>query len=467
MMANEKKTVFLTIGTGVVARNFLCNRFFEKLKEKYRVVIFTPLYNDPDFIKRFGGDNVHFEKLKKRRLTRRELFLIALHKALIYNESVKIKSFYSLSSTMRQKRTLWKITKNYIELIVFGGVLSKIPVLRSWLKAIDRKIYNAEYYEDEYAKYKPNLLFITNMGADDEVYLLRSAIRRNIPNVGMTKSWDNFSKIGFREFVEKVIVWSEYMRDEVTRFQRYKEKDVEIIGIPQFDVLYDVKNTHSREDFIKTYGLNPNRKTILFGQSNPLLCPDDAYVCEILRDWIVGQDDKYQLLIRPHFRHKDAEKPFLHLVDNKNVYIDLQNEASNFATGAWDLSMESQIRRALSLRYSDVVINAASTLVLDTAVAGTPFIAYAFDKDKNLPYAMSLKRIYDLLWYLDLKEHGFGKLVVNDEKELIDRTRGFLEKNIKEVPDVYPELIRRFCHKADGKAGERLFDFIDRYIHRS
>src|SRR3989344_4416580 len=232
MMHQGKKTIFLTVGTGVVARNLLSNRFFEKLTEKYKVVIFTPLYNDPDFCRRFGGESVYFQKLEKRRLTRIELFFISLHKALIYNESVKIKSFYSLSSSMRQERTLPKILKNYTELIVFGLFLSKIPILRTILKALDRFIYTDEYYREVYAHYTPSLVFVTNMGADDEVYLLRSAIRRGIPNIGMAKSWDNFSKNGFREWVDKVVVWSEYMKDEVWQFQKYPKHDIAVVGIP-------------------------------------------------------------------------------------------------------------------------------------------------------------------------------------------------------------------------------------------
>lgn len=458
---DKKLTVFLTIGTGIVARNLLNNRFYQKLKKKHVVVFFTPLYNDAEFKERFGGPDVYFEDLIHRKLTRMEQFFISLHKALIYNESVKIKSFYSISSTMRQDRTFGKIVKNYAELLMFGLFLSKVSVLRSLLKFLDRAIYTAEYYDLPYLKYNPDLVFITNVGSDDEVYLLRSGMRRTVPSIGMTKSWDNFSKIGCREWVGKIIVWSDYMKDEVLKFQGYKEEDIVVIGVPQFDVLSDVKETHTREDFIKTYGLDPHKKTILFGQSNPMLCPDDAYICEILKKWIIAGGRNYQLLIRPHFRHKNAEKSFLPLVDNQTVFIDLQNEASNFTSGAWDLSIESQVRRALSLRYCDLVVNSASTLILDTVTAGTHYLSYAFDRDKETPYGKSIKRIFDLLWYVGLKQCGFEELMVHSKEELLAHMEQILSAPVKRLPEIYPTLISRFCFRADGKAGERLFNVVE------
>lgn len=465
-MDHNIKTIFLTVGTGVVARNLLNNSFYKKLKGQYNIILFTPLFNDAEFQKLYGGENVIFSDLIHRKLTRIELFIISLHKSLIYNKSVRIKAFYSLSSTMKQKRTAGKVLKNYIEYIIFGIFLSKIPPLRNLLKVIDRTVYNENLYQDVFDKYKPSLLFVTNMSSDDEVYLVRSAKKNGVANVGMTKSWDNFSKIGYREWVDKVIVWSDYMVDEVLTYQNYGRGDIAVVGIPQFDVLHDVNNSHTREDFIKTYRLNPDKKTILFGQSNPLLNPDDAYVCGIIKKWVEENEGKYQILIRPHFRHKDAEKPFLPLVDNKNVYIDLLNNPSNFTSGAWDLSPESQIRRAISLRFSDVVVNSTSTLVLDAAASDNFFISYAFDKDKNLPYGESIRRIFDLLWYVDLKKYGFDKLMVHNEKELLERLNEILNLKNRILPDEHERIVRRFCYKADGRAGARLFNVIDNTIKK-
>ena len=63
-MLNSKKTFFMTISVGMIARNLLHNDFYKLLKEKYRIVMFTPLYNDTEFIKEFGGDGVEFHDLK-------------------------------------------------------------------------------------------------------------------------------------------------------------------------------------------------------------------------------------------------------------------------------------------------------------------------------------------------------------------------------------------------------------------
>ncbi len=459
-----KKTIFLTVGTGVIARNILNSSFYKKLREHFKVVIFTPLFDDPEFINRYGGEGVSFEQLHHRKLGRLELFFVSLHKSLIYNPSVAIKSFYSISSTMRQERTVGKILRNYGEYILFGLFLSKLPFLRSWLKTLDRTIFTEEYYAEVYEKHQPDIIFITNMGSDAEVYLLRSGKRRNVPNIGMTKSWDNFSKVGFRERVDTVMVWSDYMMEEVLKFQRYQKKNIKVVGIPQFDIILTIRNTCTKQDFVDLYKLNPNKKTILFAQSNPLVNQDDAYVCGVIKDWIINKGGKYQLLIRPHHRHKDAEKPFLPLADGEHVIVDLINKPSNFANGAWDLSPESEERRAMSLSYADVVVNSTSTIILDTAVAGTNYVCYAFDKDKNLPYGDSVRRIFDLLWFRDLKKHGFDALMVHNEEELTSRLELILETDGLQNPDVYQAIINRFCFLADGKAGERIYKAVEQLV---
>ena len=63
-MNYHKPTIFITISVGMIARNLLHNNFYELLRKKYHIVIFSPLWNDEDFIKEFARDDVEFKELK-------------------------------------------------------------------------------------------------------------------------------------------------------------------------------------------------------------------------------------------------------------------------------------------------------------------------------------------------------------------------------------------------------------------
>lgn len=461
-MVETKKTIFITIGRGIIARNFLNNDFFKKLKEKYKVVILSPLSDNPEFIRSFAGAEVVFVELIKHKISWLELIFISLHKALIYNPTVQLKTRHSIDFKNKQKEGFKKLFKYYFQHIVFGLFLSKIKILREWLRKLDALVYKKNYYQKLFDKFKPSAVFITSISADDEIYFLRAAKKNKILDFGMTKSWDNFSKVGFREKTNNLIVWNEYMKDEAMWFQCYKKEEIVILGVPQFDIYYDVKSRNAREEFIRIYGLNPLKKIILFGQEAPAASPDDPYVIEIIKNWIIKERKDYQILIRPNFGYRNGISCFNYLVDNKVVFIDKINQASKFKD-AWDFSFEHLLRLALSMRFPDLVITSTSTLVLDALASDNNVVCYAFDKEKNKPFGESIRRLYGTMWFRDLKKCGLDEIIANDEKELFGIIEEILEKGGQKF-FFREKIVKRFCGPLDGKSGLRIFEFIDKKI---
>jgi hypothetical protein len=442
----------------MVARNILLNDFFTKLKEKYDVVIFSPLSDDQDFINKFKSSGVFFEKLIRHKMTKMENIFYALHKGLIYNPTVRLKTRYSVDFKNTQEENFKKLFKYYFQHIVFGMFLSKIRILREWLKKADALIYNKNYYQELLDRYKPVAVFITNISSDDEIYLLRAAKKNKILDFGMTKSWDNFSKVGFREKTNNLIVWNEYMRDEAIWFQCYKGKQIYILGVPQFDIYYDIKGKNTREEFAKTYDLDVNKKLILFGQEAPTASPDDPYVVEIIKNWIIKNNKDWQILVRPNFSYKKAASHFEHLIDNRIVFMDLQNKPSRFKD-EWDLSYEHLWRLAMSMRFPDIVVTSTSTLALDALASDNKVICYSFDKDKNKPFGKSIKRLYGTMWFRDLRKYGLDEIIANDEYELINMIEAAIEGGEQKF-NGRNKIIKRFCGPLDGKSGLRMFEFI-------
>jgi hypothetical protein len=455
---NNRKTIFVTINRAIVVRNFLMNPAIEILKKKYNIVLLTPQYKDPEFCEKFSDYNI--EPLYGRELNfwkgHLEQLFISIHKAMIYNPTIKLRSKYGLmlKSTIR-----FKYLRNFIERYFFG-IFFNWNGPRKLFKYIDAKIFPCNIYNDVIKKYNPVLVFITSLGSDDEVALLRNCKACNIKSVGMAQTWDNLSKFGFREKVDFLVVWSEYMEEEAIKFQTYKKENIRIVGVPQFDY-YKKMEIDSKERFFKKFDLNMQKKLIVFGSEGPV-CPDDPYIVYVLKEKIKnGILKNYQILIRPHFGYKNDMDRFLEYVDNKIVFIDNDYGFSNFKDGT-TMSLKTVKNLIAEIKYSAAFVTSASTLVLDAVANGKQALLYNFDKNKSQKFGDSIKRLYTSLWFKEIFKIGLDN-IVKDEDDLVNKIEEISQNNNKDI-DKRKKLIKRFCYKIDGKSSERLFGFIDEYI---
>ena len=461
---NKKPTIFLTISVGMIARNLLNNRFYDRLCEQYEVVLITPLHDNDEFVKSFGRAGVLFEELKEFGLSKMELFFKGFRQGLIYNQTTWTRDRYGLSYRSKKERTIARQIKISLKYIVFGMVLSRMKFLRKGARWFDEKFFTRKVYDDLFLKYNPVGVFVTNASSDHEVHLVRAAKRHGVHTFGMTKSWDNFSKFGMRSQVDTLMVWSDFMKDEAVDFQDYPVEKVHVTGVPQFDLYARIKDEYTRDDFVKTYGLDPNKKIILFGQEAPIASPDDPYVVSVLADWIRAGDRPYQILIRPHFGHKGSIEAFEGLPDGEVVFLDTINKPSGFKSGHWDFSLDHQVRLGLSLGFSDVVVTSTSTLVLDGIASGAEVLCYAFDEVKDKHPHDSMVNFYETLWFKDLREYGLSGNLEWSEDELRDRVEGIIDGSALTEVAVYDRIRERFCYKVDGESGERIFSVIHKEL---
>lgn len=453
----EKKTIFITINRAIIVRNILLNSAFSDFAKKYRIVFITPQKNHDELRQKFPEFEI--ETLFERSLTPfrqwLEQLFISLHKSLIYNPTIQIRSEYGI---LARKPVRFKWLRNKIEKYIFGRFLSHAPI-RNFFKKIDAAIFSTNKYDSLIAQYQPDLVFITAMGADDEIAFLRNCKKQGVKSVGMAMSWDNLSKFGLREKTDYFMVWSQYMKEEALHFQDYAAHQLEIVGIPQFDE-YRAEPIMTREEFYTKFHLDPKKKTLFFGSEGPV-CPDDPYIVSFLKEKIIdGTLSGYQILVRPHFSYPMDLSRFEPLKD-EIVAIDTYFETSHFKDGtALSLSM---IRNLIAeIRYCDVHVTSTSTLVLDILAGGKLPLLYNFDKEKNTPMKDSIKRLYKTLWFREIFKFDLNNTADNEE-ELVQKINEFSTR-----PDQYIEkrnaMVARFCYRLDGKSGERLFKKLSEYI---
>ena len=454
-----KKTIIITIIRGMTARNLLRNDFYKILREKFNLVILTPAAKDERFVKEFAHPNVKFEYFEERGHSFADKVFVGLNKYLIYNKFIGLKLKYGIRGLSRPEDL--SIFRYWLYTIIFIP-LSKVRILRDFVKWLDylfvqRK--DVSVFKELIKREKPILVVSTSIMSDIETAVIKAAKKLKVRVIGMPKSWDNPSRAGFRAKVDMLVVWSEFMVDQSEKFQNYKRKDMRIIGIPQFDYYTDKERVWSREKFCKEFGLDIDKKIILFASAGKAIT-EDKEIASIIYDFIKNDElvKKTQLLIRPHFFYKNEEKKFTHLLGKEGVVVDDSNNPSVGFRDHADYSWYHLERFLNSLYHADIVVNVASTTALDAVALDRPVIHFAYDVDEKMAKEHSLKLAYASDYNLEIVNSRATKLAQSRSgfRDLINR---YLEDpSLEEKERAY--LREKFCYKVDGNSGRRFADII-------
>ncbi len=458
------KTVVLTISRGSIARNILQNDFYRLLREKYRVLLVTPAFEDPRFLKEFAHANVEMfdqEVLDRGPL---DLILFFFHKYLIYNSTVNQKARWGIIGDPKSMRVFYPIY--FIKKVIFS-VLSRVTILRDFVRVLD--FYFAQrpavsHWQHFLREQKADMVIVTNMGDDAEAALLKAARRERVYSLAMPKSWDNPNKNGFRAKADMVIVWNTLMAEEMKKFQNYSDAQISIIGVPQFDYYIDSTRLQTREAFCAAYGLDPKKKILLFTSEGKLFKEDSELSSVIYTAIEKGLlEQPCQLLIRPHYGFKQDEQKFKHLFGKPDVVVDLQNEPSRAFRDEWDYSTASMDRFLNTIYHTDIDINVHSSLTLDVLPFDTPVISIMFDGYIQKPYRSSIRRWYETYYYSKILSFKATTEVQNKEmlynainQYLTDATYKSTERK---------HLLETFCYKYDGRSGERFFSVVEKILN--
>lgn len=449
------KTIFVTISRGASARNILQTDVYRELKESgHRIVILTPAYQDERFLREFSAPNVFFENLIEPAWTVFDSFFVGWNKALVYNRSTAVRDRYGIYNLHNGN-----IVKYCLKKMIFWP-LSKLPVLKDFFRWLDACLVKDIYYKDVFEKYAPDLLFASSVMEDGDVAVLKQAKQRGIRTIGAVKSWDNISKMSFRVKTDKLMVWGEYSKSESRRFQNYKDEDIVICGVPQFDFYVSEKKILlSREEFCRQFGIDPSKKIIVFTSGGKIV-QKDGEVAQIIADFINSKRLMVDatLLIRPHFAYLNDEKKFFYLTGVPNVILDTEYERSQVFRDHWDYSKKQIERFTNMIAHADVVIATGSTVCLDAAAFDKPTINIAFDGYEHVPFSQSIARGYSSEHNSSVLETG-GVWLVKSAEELRDALDAFLA-NPTLLQDGRKLLRDYFCHQIDGKSGQRMAEEI-------
>lgn len=443
-------TVLLTISRGFLARNILLTDILPTLAADARVVIATQAHADPDFRAIFGRPNVEFVPLPSFTWRMRDRVFIGLHRNLIWNRTIRFTSKYGIYGPSR-----FQALRYMVQLLVFRP-LAVLSPLRRFVRWCDRRFaLPPEAVLAQLRDCRPDVVFSTNPMEDGDAAYLKAAERLGIPSVGLVKSWDNMSKTHFRIMPDVCLVWGPYMREEAQRYQDCPADRIFEVGVPQFDAYVRPRDSGDRRAFLQEMGLDPDRRTILFG-SEGKVTPGDPHIVAALAGMIGRQElcVPVQVLVRPHFGYRGDVGKFDAVAGLPHVSVDRRNVPRSCFYDQWDFSPEHFQRLVRTLGAADVMVTTASTLAIDAAAWDIPTVSIAYDPQGELPRSRSVARWYETEYYSHVLATG-AVLVVRNPMELRAALVAALAAPRRRRAQ-REELVRRFAGRLDGRAGKRV-----------
>ncbi len=449
------KTIFVTMSKGGLIRNFLHTGVIEKiLQEGCRVVLLTPQYQDKEIFKPFMHENLVLEPLHRSKI-RFGTLIGEFSKGAVFNRTVNYLWRFRLLGVAPSRLY-------YLPRILFLSWLRWIPGFKTCIRWIDMIINPQKEHDYLFEKYKPDLIFSTSCNGYVDSGVIKGAKRFGVKTVGMLQSWDNVSKILTNTKMDYLFVWSPFMKHQAMTLQGFKESEIVVTGVPQFDHYHKKEKLLSREDFCKKFNFDPQKKIVLYGSSGggPDLEQESDYP-EIIHGFLEqGLLRDVQVIARPHIGYKNDADKFDCLATYDGFAVDRTDTQSPKFTDHWDPSVEHLNHLYNSLYHADVCINIASTLTLDAAVCGTPVINIRFDRNEVDNYNDSLRRLHDTGYIRAVMAIG-ATWIVNSKDEFLVALKAVLEKNMQKDLN---RLINEFIYKNDGRSAERIADALVKIV---
>lgn len=269
-------------------------------------------------------------------------------------------------------------------------LLMRTQFLRTGLIWLESMLFTPRFHRALFEKYRPDLVVTSSPGWwDYDQYLLREARKEKVRTAAVILSWDNPSSMGLRgASVDNIVTWTEAMAQEMETLHDIRRETLFVGGIAHWDPYYYENGYLDRESLFRHLGLDPSRKTLFFATKSPTRYPWAPEITEEIAHAIkVGRfKEPVQLLVRLHpiyFRRINGElmhQRLLHAFEDlgeRYPFVIINKPELGSEVLNCDLSEQETLLVASILRYSDVMVNMFSTMVVEASIFDLPAINLA------------------------------------------------------------------------------------------
>lgn len=453
------KTVFLFLRQGISNRNLLRTDFLKTLREQpeVRIVILSPIGNEPEFRQEFESGNVCVEVWPRTK--------VGFWEKRLKNLKDYIWVSRGLTQAIRVRRLSQLGSWGLAWRDIVGRLARAIGVSEERINQWEINIYKSNaLVKTLYDRYRPALVIFTRLFGTN-LHVIKEAKKRGISVLCLVESWDNLICKGPLAVVpDRMAVWNEGMKKEADQFHEFPSDRVVVVGVPQFDLYADVTNFIERDLFFVNHGLDPGRKLITYAASTEGFIPDEPEIIERIYGAIQGDQlgTPVQLLVRMHpITSAGLKAEYLHRFTGRpNLVLQGPGRTSRLHDG-WDPSWSDMLLLASTVFHSDIVVNIASTFSIDAAALDKPIVCAGFGSGKKTR-SKYFQGIFDQSHYTKLVDTG-GIRVVYSLEDLLASVRDYLVNPM--LDSVGRRRLREeLCYRLDGKSGQRAASVVLREL---
>ncbi len=445
-------TLFITSFNPFIGRNILSTNVLGVLRAQndLRIVIFVPDYKAEYFKTQFGGPNVTIEGVLSQKISRQDVLFRDLANSLADTSTIRFHRRRRLGAGGSVLRFLLSA--------FISRVLSRFAAAKRLARFADMRTISKTKFARFFEKYRPSLVFATDVYHDDDVHFLAEATQRGIKTVGMIRSWDNITNKGmFRMRPDALIAHNEVIKEEAVRYCAMPAGRIFVSGIPQFDSYVRTTPT-PKEEFFRGLRLAANRPLILVAPHGKRFYDFDWQLLQFLNDAQTRGDlpPEIQWLVR--FPPNDT-------VDLKGFalppHFAVQTPGRECTPGRYnDREVTAEDTKTLrdALAWSSLVIHFGSTIAIDAAFCDVPNIFLLFDVVRVPEYLRSARRFEEYEHLRKCIALG-GSRVVKSREELIAAIREYLARREYDR-EGRMRVVKAQCAYTDGASGRRIAQFV-------
>lgn len=425
---------------------------FEKI-----ILLVHPLKLE-EYQKEFGSDKIIIDSYPSNLPSKAELFTWFLVRHAIHTKNVRAKIdelYYNAGGG-------WSIrlAKHLVARAVFN--LTRIRVIDRLVRAITKLAHSGTVFESILEHHKPDVVFLPTIFATNDVRLLSCCKRRAIPTIGMVKSWDNLiGKDPLLVWPDRLIVHNDLVKNYAMSMHAYPEDRIFVSGLPQMDVYADPSFPASRKEFFRRYGLDPEKKLLVYAAVGKLISLHEFDTIRMLADLVISDELEYpsQLFVRLHPAYPSDEEKLGLLPGVTVVRPGTEGMERNPLRFDFEFRHDETRDLATTLAVADVVIQSGSTMAIDAACFDTPIISLGLDGyQEDELQERSARRLLVKDHFKRILDTG-GAPAVYTHAELLTLINAYLSD-----PSLDHEgrmrIVEEQCFKLDGKSGERIADYI-------
>jgi hypothetical protein len=458
------KKIFILLPDGVGLRNFAFSNFYKiGLEKKFDITYWN---NTPFDLQSLGFKEIKINNAKSSPLTdsyknARKHIELNLN---IRRDNDKVYDTYRFPFVYKNFKGAFKSYFARFLISLYNSERGLIKV-KSKIKSIEKKTNFYKQCLQTLERERPNFVFCTNQRPVLAIAPLLAAKELKIPTGTFIFSWDNLPKATMVVETDYYFVWSEYMKSELLKYYPdIKEKQIFVVGTPQFESHFDEKNLIDKVQFFNDYKLDLNKKYICYSGDDITTCPDDPQYLSDVADAvrkINEQDNKSLGLI---FRRcpVDFSNRFDEvLARNKDLIVPI-NPIWKKIGEQWNtvLPTKEDVKlHASTIFHTEMVINLGSSMVFDYACFKKPCAYINYDVSNKVNEKWSVSKIYN---YMHFRSMPSKKAVVwlDSVDEAADKIRLGLKGNNETIEHAQQwfEIINQ---SSPTQASDRIWEAIE------